>query len=196
MRRFASLGFGVLVLAVCVLAGCTKASYVPPSPVSVPPKAETVVPKPFDQTWTTLVDYVSASFYAIDAFEKDSGLMTLSFSASDPSPYIDCGHFSMESQSLVGTQSVDTGYATYLSAYGASLSGKVNIFIRAVSDSSTSVRVSVRYVLSSNSAPPWVFDTGGQATVTVPTPAEGTSPYRTCRPTHAIESAILSAVAK
>jgi hypothetical protein len=185
---------------VTALLGCATGNYTVPQPLSEPTQYERVVNKPFDDTWTALVDYTSQAFFGIDRLEKASGLMTLTFGSSEPARFVDCGHFAAEA---IG-QSVDMPYARYLNEkLGAKLDGKMNLIVRSVDPKSTLVRVKARYILTvpQNQLVPsvhtWTFDSGGQSTVNVAyqtTP--GTIPTRTCRPTYAAERAILDAVAK
>jgi len=49
------------------------------------------IQKSFDESWIALVEYSAKSFFAIKNFEKESGLLTLSFGAGNPSKFVDCG---------------------------------------------------------------------------------------------------------
>jgi len=84
-------GFSAVCFAL-ILSGCATNSYTPPSSLAKDEaKHEVMVNKSFDATWASLIDYASGTFFAIDNFEKASGLITLSFGAADPSHFIDCG---------------------------------------------------------------------------------------------------------
>jgi uncharacterized protein YceK len=189
---FATIG------AALVLSGCASVgSYTPPSSLTGDDaKNEVVVDKPFDATWASLIDYASSTFFAIDNFEKASGLITLSFGSSDPGRFIDCGQIVSQSGNFNGP------YTTYMATQlRATLTGKMNLVVRQVDPNRTLVRANARYIFV---APPqaqvsgesWTFESGGQATVTVANPVSGTIPTRTCRPTYAAEKAILDAVKK
>jgi len=128
-----------------MLFGCATATYTPPQ--GALPDNERIVAKSFDDTWTLLIDHVSKSFFAIDRFEKASGLMTLSFGSSEPWRYIDCGHF--KGEALGGAHTVDQSYAAFLADRNrATLQGKMNIVVRQVDGRSTAVRVSARYIFT------------------------------------------------
>ena len=45
-----------------------------------------------DEVWNALIDYASESFFSINTYEKDSGLMTLSFT-SNPERFVNCGNW-------------------------------------------------------------------------------------------------------
>lgn len=172
------------------------------------------IAKPYDDVWRALVSHISSTFFAIENFEKDSGLMTLSFGTSDIGAFVDGGHWQYkESKGMdlaTGKQvgmdiNFDGNYATFISQYrNASLSGKMNLFVRQTSATSTEVRVHARYLVSMRTAnapagyveESWSFDTGGFDTIVVSSPIKGTSAERTLRPTHKAERAILDAVAE
>jgi hypothetical protein len=183
---------------VSVVAGCATGSYTPPTPNSLP-AYERIVEKGFDETWTALVDYASGAFFAIDNFEKASGLMTLRFGSLDPSAFVDCGQFKID-----GPQPFSGAYVDAMLRYGAKLDGRMNISVRSLDTNRTRVRVNARYVFTVPDVPSrtdsrtdtWAFDSGGSATVTVRNALSGTTPTRTCQPTYRAERAVLGAVAK
>lgn len=189
----------VAIGAALVLSGCATGTYTPPGSLTGDDaKHEVIVNKSFDATWTSLIDYASSTFFAIDNFEKASGLITLSFGSSEPGRFIDCGQMVAQA----GAQKFNGPYATYMSTHlGATLTGKMNLVVRQLEPNKTLVRANARYVFVS---PPqggipgnsWTFESGGQATVPVTVPMAGTIPTRTCRPTYAAEKAILDAVRK
>ena len=67
--------------------------YVPPNIDDTNFKNFVITNKNFDETWTSVIDFVSDSFFKIENFEKDSGLLTLSFGSKDAEKFIDCGDF-------------------------------------------------------------------------------------------------------
>ena len=67
--------------------------YVPPNIDDTNFKNFVITNKNFDETWISVIDFVSDSFFKIENFEKDSGLLTLSFSSKDAEKFIDCGDF-------------------------------------------------------------------------------------------------------
>ena len=195
-------GSGALVFAL-VAVGCSRASYTPPPSITPPTSHEVIVQQGVEDTWTNVIDYASRNYFSIETYEKASGLMTLSFGSSEPWNYIDCGQLIATEPDPAGNdRAVWSGpYAKYLAANnGATLSGKMNIFLKAMSDSVTLVRASARYIFHvpgyyEYPAVTWLFDSGGDATVNVPHKMRGTTPTRTCRPTYLIEDQLLRAIA-
>lgn len=194
--RLPNLPIALFILAGSVLGGCASGVYTPPVATTPTIAHERTIHRSFDDTWSSLIEYASGTFFAIDNFEKESGLMTLSFGSNEPENFIDCGH--MKASSL--TRNVDMPYVSYLvQNYGARLDGKMNVVVKAVDSGTTQVRVNARYVFSTLAradvpAQSWVFDSGGQATIMVSGKASGTIPSRTCRPTHEIETKLLDAI--
>lgn len=191
----------------CVMPLTRTASYEPPIPSEVEEKEWTrTIAKPFDQVWVALVGHVSSSFFAIDAFEKASGLMTLSFGASGIGDFVDGGHWKYRQTAghdfATGVPypevNFDGNYADYAEQHlNATLKGKMNLFIRTRIEGRTQIRVRARYILSTSSGTNvYDFDTGGQKTLTVLNATPNTPPTRTMRPTHMAERSILDAVEK
>ena len=182
------------ILATLILTSCAIAptSYTPPSSASVDASKYTVIlNKPFSEAWAALISHAASSFFAIDQFEKDSGLMTLSFGSSDPAQFIDCGYWSVQN-------GYSGNYASYVArTFDATLSGKMNILVNVIDEQTSQVRVNARYIFS---VPPnvWSFDTGGSDSENVGTQAAyGTgSSIRTCKPTYEAENSILEAMMK
>jgi hypothetical protein len=103
------LPVAVLVTIATSLYGCATGTYTPPTTAQLP-DYERTVDKSFDETWASLIDYSSGTFFGIDRFEKASGLLTLTFGSGEPTRFIDCGH--MKAQLPNGQ--VDMPYAAYL----------------------------------------------------------------------------------
>jgi hypothetical protein len=145
---------------------------------------------PFDQTWQKLIEYAAGTFFAIESYEKESGLMTLSFSSSQPSQFVDGGYFKFSNL----TTSFDGNYVDYLAQYyGGKLEGKMNIALIRASDNQTRVTVNARYVYSCLQNT-WAFNSGGSSTIRVEGAANGTSDTRTLVPTHFAEQSVLKAL--
>lgn len=182
------------VVLLTVALGCTTGSYTPPS-VQPLPNSE-VVEGSFDETWDRLVSYASASFFAIDNFEKASGLLTLSFGAGDAEEYIDCGQFQIKAPAA----QFDGPYVRYVQDYqGAKLVGRMNLRVQERSANQTEVTVNARYVFSlpAGNRPAgdtFTFNSGGSDTQAVSGNVQGTSAERTCAATGFVEDAILSAI--
>ena len=67
--------------------------YVPPNIDDTNFKSSVITDKNFEETWTTVIDFVNDSFFKIENLEKDSGLITLSFGSKEAENFIDCGYF-------------------------------------------------------------------------------------------------------
>lgn len=60
-------------------------------------KLSYVMPAGFDETWSALINAVSSDYFELQNYEKDSGLLTLSYEPDAPADYVDCGHWTRES---------------------------------------------------------------------------------------------------
>tara|TARA_Y100000748_G_C15452730_1_gene471619 strand:- start:686 stop:1306 length:621 start_codon:yes stop_codon:yes gene_type:complete len=196
----------LIILTLAIVTSCATpipiiqqvGTYSPPD-MSLEGKYSETINKNFDDTWTAVIDFVSVSSFSIDNFEKDSGLITLTFGISDPGRYIDCGSFKSTGGSIYDFDGKYVDYIHGPSFQGSSLSGKMNISIRSVSEGKTNVRVNARYIwvagtdgrVASNT---WSFDTGNSATIFVRNPTSGTIPTRTCVPTYHAESSVIDFV--
>ena len=67
--------------------------YVPPNIDDTNFKNTVITNKNFEETWTSVIDFVDDSFFKIENLEKDSGLLTLSFGSKEAENFIDCGDF-------------------------------------------------------------------------------------------------------
>ena len=114
---------------------------------------------PFDTTWRALVSHLSETSFVIDNIDKASGLITLSFSVPEAGSALDCGQWSLWVKNLRGRRDYAYAGAADFARYEAvnagnlytherrmTLSGKMNIFATALDDTSTRVKVTVRYV--------------------------------------------------
>jgi hypothetical protein len=84
-----SFGLALVLTAGCVTPGTSDYSYGPPD--QSPVLNETLVDEPFEHVWDRLVGQLAKSFFVINNIEKESRLINLSFSTSDPGAFIDCG---------------------------------------------------------------------------------------------------------
>jgi len=177
---------GLLAL-VAMLVGCSSGSYIPPT-VSSDLASSTVVSKSYDETWNDLIEYSGSTFFAIENFEKESGLITLSFGASQPSSYASGGYFENAATGFKGD------WVDYIAQFGASLSGKMNVVVREVSAGETKVTVNARYIFRGDGVN-ISFDTGscGQQNMGI-NAIGGTDPIRRVCPTHLAENSIISAL--
>jgi len=138
------------------------------------PKIQKTINKNFDSIWNKVIDYSSKSFFSIDNFEKDSGLITLNFSG-DPAGYIECGEFSYNGfiSNMTNVKNYSGTFQEFAKKYyGANLNGRMNILVKQVNQNETFVRANTRYVFSFNRPNPrgsyyardtqtWTFN-GGQ----------------------------------
>ena len=179
----------------------TSAHYAPPE--TAPPWAnEIVLNATYDQVWEALIDHASSTFFAIDTFERDSGLMTLSFGASDVDRFIDCGYIAIW-QGNSGTL-FDGPYLEYIQGnFDNRLQGQMNIVVRPRGGFQTEVRVNARYVYTVT-ADSWTgsrpmvfsFDSNGTDTVAVDPRAQlgGSASQRTCQPTSVAENSVIEGI--
>ena len=125
--KYISVGLVLLV------AACTQYRYDLPFETR-PYENSRTLNESYDDAWRSVIDHLSATSFAIDNFEKDSGLITFSFSQSNISLYVNCGGLKQ-----IG---FNGSYADFLkhTAKGT-LSGKVNISVREISENKTTVRL-------------------------------------------------------
>ena len=180
----------VVVLLSIILVGCTvgTATYVQPIVTSSTEQYSMVISDEFDNVWMKLIEYAGSTFFTIDNYEKDSGLVTLSFGAANPSEFITGGHWK------TSISNFDGDYVDYLTLYyNGKLTGRMNIVVLKISEEETRVNVNARYIFSSQHDT-WAFNTGSYDTIMVTNPAAGTEPQRTLCPTHKAEEAVLNAL--
>lgn len=155
----------------------------------------------FDTTWSALIDHASTTFFAIENFEKNSGLLILSFGASDIPEFVDCGHWSYhfyEQHNAFQSTRIDFDgpYAFWIeSEVEGTLQGKMNIRVREMTPTRTDVVVSAKYILRDRNGDRWVFSSGNSATIEPRNRTAGTVATRTCQPTHRAERSIIDALA-
>jgi len=188
-----------------LLSSCisSKSIYKPPSQEILQNKYIKEFNKPYNEVWDALINYSASTFFGIDNFEKESGLLTLSFGASNPQDYITGGYWKTDIVYGVNELHFEGDYVEYLSLYqNGSLVGKMNIVVKKIDDSNTRVVVNARYVFSTNATDAngrsynntWSFNTGGCSEIMVSNASKGTQPTRTLCPTYKAENAILSAL--
>jgi hypothetical protein len=188
-----------------LLSSCisSKSIYKPPSQEILQNKYIKEFNKPYNEVWDALINYSASTFFGIDNFEKEAGLLTLSFGASNPQDYITGGYWKTDIVYGVNELHFEGDYVEYLSLYqNGSLVGKMNIVVKKIDDSNTRVVVNARYVFSTNATDAngrsynntWSFNTGGCSEIMVSNASKGTQPTRTLCPTYKAENAILSAL--
>jgi|JYMV01.1.fsa_nt_gi hypothetical protein len=177
-----------IIFILIFISGCGTANYVKPTHADKKEKYNLTINKDFDQVWKQLIRYSASTFFAIDNYEKDSGLITLSFGASKPSDFITGGHWEMKFRNFYGE------YVDYMTKFGDhKFSGYMNIVVSKISDTSTSVMVNARYIFS-GAGNKWSFDTGNCDTITVYNSVSGIPPNRTICPTYKAENSIINAL--
>ena len=67
--------------------------YVPPNIDDTNFKSSIITNKNFEETWTSIIDFVNDSFFKIENLDKESGLLALSFGSKEAENFIDCGYF-------------------------------------------------------------------------------------------------------
>lgn len=185
------------------LTGCisSKSIYKPPLQENSQNNYSKIFNKSYDETWDALINYSASTFFGIDNFEKQSGLLTLSFGASNPQDYITGGYWKTDVVYGVNELHFEGDYVEYLAKYqNGSLVGKMNIVVKKIDDNHTKVTVNARYVFSTNIVDAngrnfsnsWSFNTGGCSEIVVSNASKGTQPTRTLCPTYKAENAILS----
>jgi hypothetical protein len=205
MMKTLICAFGVISILALVLVSCVsvKATYKPPVMDNSGNKYSKIINKTFDEVWDALIDYSASTFFGIENFEKESGLLTLSFGASNPQEYITGGYWKTDITYGVKELHFEGDYVEYLTRYhNGSLTGKMNIVVKNIDNSNTQVIVNARYVFSSNVTDAegrnhrniWSFNTGSCQEVVITHATKGTPPTRTICPTYEAENAIINAL--
>ena len=176
--------------------------YVPPNIDDTNFKNSVTTNKNFDETWTSVIDFVSDSFFKIENIEKDSGLLTLSFGSKEAENFIDCGDF--EYTLFFTGEEFKGSYIDYAkSGLLAVLEAKMNINIRKIDSESTKISINTNYTFSTQHAlgyydpklnQTYSFVSGGYQTINVINPISGSIPTRTCRSTNFAENTIFDVI--
>ena len=176
--------------------------YVPPNIDDTNFKNSVITNKNFDETWTSLIDFVNNSFFKIENLEKNSGLLTLSFGSKEPEKFINCGDF--EYTLFFTGEEFKGSYIDYVkSGLLAVLEAKMNINIQKIDNESTKISINTNYTFSTQHAlgyydpklnQTYSFVSGGYQTIDVINPISGSIPTRTCKSTNFAENAILNAI--
>ncbi len=147
--------------ALFLVGGCASAThqYTPPTSLSTP-ENEVVLNEPFEVVWDRMVKNLSADFFVINNIEKVSRLMNISFSASSPGRYVDCGRTRRTFTNLQGElvyeyAAADSSRYTWTDGRGVALNivrttkldGRTNIYV-APEGGKTVVRVNTRYIVN------------------------------------------------
>lgn len=151
-------------MAACATPGRSDYNYSPPNGES--PINKMVVEEQFSVVWDRLVGGLAESFFVINNIEKESRIINVSFSTSEPERYVDCGTTMREF--AYGGESRNYTYRTaesssfkFAGKWGAyqnlpmvaeisrdtTLEGRANIYV-APHGEKTLVSVNAKYVLS------------------------------------------------
>ena len=176
--------------------------YVPPSIDDTNFKNSVITNKNFDETWTSITNFINDSFFKIENLEKDSGLLTLSFGSKEPENFIDCGDF--EYTLFFTGEEFKGSYIDYVkSGLLAVLEAKMNINIQKIDNESTKISINTNYTFSTQHAlgyydpklnQTYSFVSGGYQTIDVINPISGSIPTRTCKSTNFAENAIFKVI--
>ena len=176
--------------------------YVPPNIDDTNFKNSVITNKNFDETWTSLIDFVNNSFFKIENLEKNSGLLTLSFGSKEPEKFINCGDF--EYTLFFTGEEFKGSYIDYVkSGLLAVLEAKMNINIQKIDNESTKISINTNYTFSTQHAlgyydpklnQTYSFVSGGYQTIDVINPISGSIPTRTCKSTNFAENAIFNVI--
>ena len=176
--------------------------YVPPNIDDINFKNSVIINKSFDETWISVIDFVSDSFFKIDNLDKDFGLLTLSFGSKGVEDFIDCGDF--EYTLFFTGEEFKGSYIDYAkSGLLAVLEAKMNINIRKIDSESTKISINTNYTFSTQHAlgyydpklnQTYSFVSGGYQTINVINPISGSIPTRTCRSTNFAENTIFDVI--
>jgi len=174
--------------------------YVPPNIDDTNFKNSVITNKNFDETWTSVIDFVNDSFFKIENIEKDSGLLTLSFGSQEAEKFIDCGYF--EYTLFFTGEEFKGSYIDYAkSGLLGVLEAKMNINIGKIDNESTKISINTNYTYSTQHAlgyydpklnQTYSFKSGGYQTIDVINPIKGSIPTRTCKSTNFAENAIFN----
>ena len=176
--------------------------YVPPNIDDTNFQNSIITNKNFDETWTSVIDFVNNSFFKIENLEKNSGLLTLSFGSKEPEKFINCGDF--EYTLFFTGEEFKGSYIDYVkSGLLAVLEAKMNINIQKIDNESTKISINTNYTFSTQHAlgyydpnlnQTYSFVSGGYQTIDVINPIKGSIPTRTCKSTNFAENAIFNAI--
>ena len=121
--------------------------YVPPNIDDTNFKNSVITNKNFDETWTSVIDFVNNSFFKIENLEKDSGSLTLIFGSKEAENFIDCGDF--EYTLFFTGEEFKGSYIDYAkSGLLAELEAKMNINIQKIDNESTKISINANYLFS------------------------------------------------
>ncbi len=178
------------IMVPLLMAACTSTVVTPPPPVYAPPAPrqpatfEVISSGDFDATWRALVEYTAGTSFSIDEFERESGLMTLSFSPSDPSTVVECGYWQQSGKPPL----------PYLDRINMTLDTRTNLIVQPIGTFQTRIRANTLYILRDESGNVYQFTTNQRATIEPRNRTVGTVRTRTCQATHEGEQSFVAGV--
>ena len=150
----------LLFIIILVLTSCAKSEMNWDEPTSSsPPVSEAKINRPIDEVWDLLVKNFSNDFFVINKIEKQSRTINVSFSASRPSEYADCGLTRRTIRNNLGKRQFNyntadnSKYTTiqdkelFNYVRTTSLSGRSNIYVEPIGKG-TKVSVNTKYVIT------------------------------------------------
>ncbi|MBT4732909.1 hypothetical protein HOB87_13200 [Candidatus Woesearchaeota archaeon] len=150
----------IVFICLITLSGCATSSlnYSPPS-TSYTIKHSVQINEDFEVVWDRLVKNLASDFFVINNIEKNSRIINVSFSASKPTDFVDCGITTREFSNASGkyTYSYDPADPTKYSFANkqghmfnavrtSKLNGRTNIYL-APSETGTLLTVNTKYVV-------------------------------------------------
>jgi hypothetical protein len=149
----------VLFFLLWALSGCAGTfAYAPPLP---PPEAEgaLVLRESKERVWKRLVPALGKRFFAVNAMDKDSGFVNLSY-RGDPAAYADCGEIRSRVRNLAGEREYRFNSAKEKASFEImgdkglerlelrnELEGRVNLLVEETAKDETRVSAHAVYVL-------------------------------------------------
>lgn len=199
---------------VVLLTGCVsgRVNYIPFSDIQTDKSSyERVIDENIEIVWKAAITYIGKTFFVLDNVLRDSYLINASFSADDPTRYIECGQIESTVSSLRDRRSyvfpAASRYRKYETAENAklfyverqvNLSGEINIMFFNINDKQTKIKVNARYLVTKdisvlqagtqipqNFSSTLSFNTGGSS-------SDQTG--MTCRPTYELEQTIINGI--
>lgn len=149
MKKTERLTLILIFSSLLYIGSGATGTYIPPSQIAEP-KQSITIDTDFNTVWNKTIAYVGDTFFVIDNVEKDSGLINLSFSASDPRQFIDCGKCNITSGKDSG-QTVEEATPQFQfnqCNFTTKLSGKINIIVTKIDDHKTKIKINTRYVVN------------------------------------------------
>jgi hypothetical protein len=194
----------IVISLVLILFGCsTSAIYKPPIENLNPTNYSKVINKSFDDTWDALINYSAGTFFGIENFEKESGLITLSFGASKPEDYVTGGYWKVDVVRGANSLHFEGDYVEYCSIYqNGTLMGKMNIVVKEIDSTHSKVTANAKYVFTAEQvletgqhySTTWSFTSESCDEVAPANITKGTPPTRTLCPTFKAEDSVLKAI--